>query len=313
MNNALKHLRLLYRKVFKRDLYNVGLVEAPIHRFLDPDFRPVIHWLPKLSRRGAFIADPFGVETGGRKYLLCEYFDYRDRMARILSAEITDTAHIDELRDAIVLDSHISYPFLLEHQGQVFCIPETSRNGEVSLYIMDESPHEWKKERVLLENVSAVDPSIVHFGGYWWLFYGLRGQGASNLYVSYADNLHGPWRPHAKQPVKTDMASSRSGGTPFVHEGKLYRPAQDCSKVYGGRVVINEVEVLSPSDFAEKTVAAVEPSKTGPYPDGLHTLSAMGSMTLLDGKREQFIACAVSRSMKVFLKRLFMITKEGDL
>ena len=42
----------------------------------------------------------------------------------------------------------------------------------------------------------------------------------------------------------------------------------------------------------------VEPDKNGPYPDGLHTLSAFGDMTLVDGKREQFIWPAVVRSAR---------------
>ena len=83
-----------------------------------------------------------------------------------------------------------------------------------------------------------------------------------------------------------------------MHMGRLYRPAQDCSEVYGQRIVINEVLALSPADFEERIVAVVEPDKNGPYPDGLHTLSSFGDMTLVDGKREQFIWQAVVRSAR---------------
>jgi len=62
--------------------------------------------------------------------------------------------------------------------------------------------------------------------------------------------------------------------------------------------MINEVLALSPDDFEERVVAVVEPDQNGPYPDGLHTLSAFGDMTLLDGKREQFIWAAVVRSAR---------------
>ena len=39
-----------------------------------------------------------------------------------------------------------------------------------------------------------------------------------------------------------------------MHMGRLYRPAQDCSEVYGQRIVINEVLALSPADFEERSI-----------------------------------------------------------
>ena len=304
--------RWLYRKVFRRDLYNVGLIHAPIHRFLDSNWRPDIHWLPQQSRSGVFIADPFGIAFEGRKYLLCEYFDYREPTGRIVGAEVRGSVVVGNLQDAIVGSCHMSYPFLLVHEGRLFCVPEASRANEVALFKMVAWPSKWRKEAVLLK-VDAVDPSMVHYGGRLWLFYGVRRTNGAELFVSYADSPYGPWLPHAKQPAKTDSTSSRPGGTPFVHRGRLYRPAQDCSRVYGGRVVINEVVALSPDDFEERIVAVVEPDRNGPYPDGLHTLSAFGDMTLVDGKREQFILSAVVGSMSGFVRRVTRSARATDL
>jgi hypothetical protein len=304
---------LLYRKIFRRDLYNVGLVNSPIQRFLEPDWRPEIHWLPQRSRSGAFIADPFGIEFEGKRYLLCEYFDYRQPMGgRIVGGEIKDSVLVDDLEDVIVGPCHMSYPFSFAHEGQLFCIPETSRANEVALFKMEAFPSRWRKESVLL-HLDAVDSSIIHYGGRWWLFYGLRSTNGAELFVSHADSPYGPWVPHAKQPIKRDPASSRPGGTPFVHMGKLYRPAQDGSQVYGRRLVINEVLALSPADFEERVVAVVEPDKNGPYPDGLHTLSAFGDMTLVDGKREQFIWPAVVRSARSLCRRATKAEKPAEL
>ncbi len=47
------------------------------------------------------------------------------------------------------------------------------------------------------------------------------------------EGLEGPWEPHRRNPVKCDVRGSRPAGTPFVHGGELYRPAQDGSKRYG--------------------------------------------------------------------------------
>ena len=158
----------------------MGLVHAPIHRFLESHWRPEIHWLPQQSRPGRFIADPFGIEFEGKRYLLCEYFDYREPNGRIVGGEIKDSVLAGELENAIAGPCHMSYPFSFSHEGQLFCIPETSRSNEVALYKMEGFPSRWSKECVLLQ-LDAVDSSIIHHGGRWWLFYGIRsGSGADS-------------------------------------------------------------------------------------------------------------------------------------
>jgi hypothetical protein len=97
--------------------------------------------------------------------------------------------------------------------------------------------------------------------------------------------------PHATNPVKVDAGSSRPAGTPFVHGGELYRPAQDCSKTYGRRIVLNRVIKLTVSEFEEERAAVVNPDSNGPYPHGLHTISSVlnaPNVTLIDGKRIVF-------------------------
>jgi len=74
--------------------------------------------------------------------------------------------------------------------------------------------------------------------------------------------------------VKTDIRSARPGGTPFEYEGQLYRPAQDCSKTGGGKIVLNRVGRLTPTEFSRRTCCHRCTYADTPYQDGLHTLSA---------------------------------------
>jgi hypothetical protein len=80
-----------------------------------------------------------------------------------------------------------------------------------------------------------------------------------------------------------------------VHEGVLYRPAQDCSRTYGGALVLNRVTRLTETAFAEEVAVRVEPDRTGPYPDGLHHFVPFGDVTIIDGKRERFDAGTAAR------------------
>jgi hypothetical protein len=53
------------------------------------------------------------------------------------------------------------------------------------------------------------------------------------------------------------------------------------------------VLALSSTEFAEEIVSRIRPQKDGLYPDGLHTISSVGGMTLLDGKRYVFSPAAL--------------------
>ena len=70
-----------------------------------------------------------------------------------------------------------------------------------------------------------------------------------------------------------------------MYQGELWRPGQDSSLTYGGRIAMNRVLELSPTRYAEETVHYVGPLQHCAWDKGLHTLCAMGDITLVDGKR----------------------------
>jgi hypothetical protein len=148
---------------------------------------------------------------------------------------------------------------------------------------------------VLLEDVPARDPTVFSHEGRWWLICTLRGD--RDLHIWHADELEGPWRPHDGNPVKSDIASSRPAGQPFMLDGELCRPAQDCSRTYGGRVVIQRIDALDERHYEETTIATLEPDPTGPFPGGLHTVSALGDSTLIDGCRWTFSPSAARHGL----------------
>jgi hypothetical protein len=193
----------------------------------------------------------------------------------------------------------MSYPYLLEHEGDVYCIPESADVPGLHLYKATAFPYRWVECATLIEGLVAVDPTVFRHGDRWWLLCAEReGDHNSRLHAWYAPDLFGPWAPHAANPIKTDVRSSRPGGTPFVHAGQLYRPAQDLSHTYGGAVTINRVLRLTPTDFEEEPVTQVQPYADSRYPDGLHTLSAFGPRTLIDGKRRYFIPHATQHVIR---------------
>jgi hypothetical protein len=284
---ALKGLiKKIYNDIFfSCDIWNIGIASKPIESFLH-DENINIEWLPDQDNR-SFIADPFGIKTGNEIDLLCESYEYKTSRGVLTAMKIKDTKPIT---CGTIMDSsnHMSYPYLISYDKNVYCIPETGEDGEVVLYKAVDFPRKWEKVSTLIKNYAAIDSTVVFFNGYWWLFCTNKNDGVySKLNIWYSKNLFGPWQAHSFNPVKDDIRSSRPAGTPFIYEGVLFRPAQDCSDDYGGKIVINRVTLLTPQAFREEEAAVVMPFH--PYPDGIHTLSALGDCTLLDGKRKVFV------------------------
>ncbi|MHB8647468.1 MAG: glucosamine inositolphosphorylceramide transferase family protein [Thermomicrobiales bacterium] len=278
-----------YIRLFRHDVWNIGIVDAPIQTFLTPGARPPVRWLPEPPR-GSFLADPFMIETESGPVILAEGFTYAAGKGQIAALTATPGGEFGPPTPVIDEPVHLSYPFIVQHEGRIFCIPESGTARAVHCYEATAFPRHWERRATLIEGFAALDATIFRHQGRWWLLCSEQdGTPGATLHAWYAADLLGPWAPHAANPVKRDLRSSRPAGTPFVHDGQLYRPAQDSTRTYGGAVVINHVRRLTPTEFAEETVTTVAPYADGPYRYGLHTLSACGERTVIDGKRYRFI------------------------
>lgn len=225
--------------------------------------------------------------NGERIHILCEEFDWSSMKGRIIALELHNN-QLSEPVVAIELPYHVSYPFLIELQGRVYCVPETAQAREISLFEASEFPYKWRKISTLVSDFPGVDSTIFHYGDRWWLMSAVHEDSAIGLFVWHSDNLQGPWIPHSANPVKKDLSSSRPGGTPFSDGDYVYRPAQDCSRTYGGRIVLNRIISLTPTEYKEEQAIAIGPRSGDIYPHGLHTMSVAGNFTLVDGKRMIF-------------------------
>ncbi len=276
-----------FHDLFCHQHWNIGYVEQPIQAFLEEGSPPPVMWFP-LKGKGSFLADSFGIVRDGRTYIFCEELDYPVFKGKIARIEIEDDGGFSQPRVVMDMPFHMTYPYVFEFQRDVYCVPETYQAGEISLFKAEEFPDRWTKVATLVPDFPGVDSSIFNYQGRWWLIGTRKGATNEKLYAFYAPSLLGPWRAHARNPVKSDMSSARSAGTPFLWKGSLYRPAMDNSKVYGKRIVINRVRKLTPTEFDEEPVRFVEPARNGRFREGIHTLSSAGDITVVDGFRVVF-------------------------
>lgn len=299
---AARRLLAVRRPLTQHDDWNIGVVRRPISAFLGTEDLGSVTWLP--TRKGRYAADPFGVERDGILHVLFEDFDLRQGRAVISYTSVDAAGTSSEVEQVLDLGCHASYPYLVQADGAVWMIPETADLAELRLYVATEFPRRWHLETTLLKGVRVSDATVIFHEGRWWLFGTSRGRGVDHaLRLWHAPALTGPWTIHQVDPVKVDARSARPGGTPFLVEGVLYRPSQDSSRRYGGRIVVNRVDSLTETTYAERIAAIVGPPPESPYPDGLHTLSAAGQSTLIDGNAAHFIASAMRGELRARLSR----------
>ncbi len=271
------------REALTEEIWAVGIAPRPIASFLTRPALDDVAWLPERSG-GGFLADPFGLVDATGPVILAEAFDPRLGRGEIVALRPESP---EPLPVTTGLAGHLSYPCLVEDEGVLYCVPENSASGRVTLLRAVRLPERFEPAAVLLDGFAGVDCTPFRHDGRWWMLaMDHADQDVTKLFLFHADRLLGPWQPHAGNPVRCDVRSARPAGPPFVHDGRLYRPAQDCSERYGGAVVLLRIDVLTPERFEEIPVARIEPDPAGPYPDGVHTLTPLGpAHTLVDGKR----------------------------
>lgn len=202
-------------------------------------------------------ADPWVHEREGRHYLFFEA--WRDGERGVLCClELTDNGPTQP-RVVLQRPYHLSYPQIVESGGEVYLIPETSQNRTVELYRAVEFPWKWSPATVLLNDVNAVDPTLLQHEGKFWLFAsGLGGREVTNheLSLFFADSLSGPWTAHPMNPIVRDVHCARPAGQIFHRDGELIRPGQDSSVHYGYAVSLNRITALSQTEYREVPAAA---------------------------------------------------------
>lgn len=220
-------------------------------------------WRVALPPPDRYWADPFVVDDARETLVFLEEVRYERGKGELVVGRLGDDGTLSDVEPVLTAPHHLSYPYVFRDAGRAFMVPESGEAGRVDLWTATEFPRRWERVATLVEGLGPVDASILRHGGLYWMWVndavpGGRADDECRLYFS--DRLDSGWTPHPLNPVVSDAMRARSGGRPFVHDGTLIRPAQDCTGRYGARIVFNAVDVLTPDDYREHVVGSLTPS-----------------------------------------------------
>jgi hypothetical protein len=232
-----------------------------------------------------FFADPFPIAFDGRRYLFFEDLDHRIGKGVISAIEFGPDGPIGEATPVLEEPWHLSYPSLIEADGQLWMVPEGSKSGRILLYRCVRFPTRWERFATLVDDIEAADPTLISHAGLFYMMSAVRenvGGYSDTLAIHYAASLLGPWSPHALRPVLIDGRAARPGGAMVRKGGALWRPVQDCAQIYGRALRLARLDRLDPENFEQTFTATIESSSL--WPGGrLHTLNRCGALECIDG------------------------------
>jgi hypothetical protein len=296
LKTNIKKIKKLLHMLIYVDYWNIGISFDKPESFLIDNKKPVVKWFPLKSKK-MFYADPCGLKSSNGYDIFFEEYQYKQAKGVISYTNYTNGVFT---KPKVVLEEgfHLSYPFLVEDKGCVYMIPESYEANRVMLYKATEFPKKWKMVKVLIDNYSGVDNTLIKHNKTWWMFSSDRNNGSShNLNLFYADDLMSTWTPHPSNPIKTDIRSSRSAGKPFIYNDNIYRPSMDYSEKTEGSITINIITSLTKSEYGENAIKSIFPYKNSNFPDKIHHLYSMGDYTLIDGCKQIFFLKSINMMM----------------
>lgn len=233
-------------------------------------------------------ADPFVVFRDGKHFVFFEEMLFSEGKGHISAIEISRDGPVGEAVRVLVRPYHLSYPFIFESGGDHYMVPESIGNRSVELYKCVHFPDQWAFQKTLMADCEAADATLFEWAGRWWMFANMQemegGSRWDELYLFHADSpFSTDWTPHSRNPVVSDVKSSRPAGRIFVRDGHIFRPAQNSSHRYGYGFNICEITKLNETEYEEHIVSRVEPK----WQEDLlatHTFNYAAGLTVIDAQ-----------------------------
>lgn len=264
-------LRLKYNTWFKQENWVVG--------YKNEDEEKYTYVAP--PKDGEYYADTFTFKDGNRNYIVAEHYSYRTKKGSIVLIEPGN----NQIKTLIEKDTHLAYPFVFEEDGNIYILPEEANTGQLNLYKWDGIKKEVSLVNSILD-VPAVDASILKHQGKYYLFTGIKGKLPNEkLFIYYADQLGGPYLPHASNPVKVGPAGSRMAGGFIIENGNILRPSQYSVNHYGEKVIFHKIITLNETEYKEEFHSELKPAIDAPFKCGLHTYHKKANFEVIDLKR----------------------------
>ena len=256
------------------------------NRFLNKVFLQTTDWFVAWRRvgdevynlvdnpDGYWLADSLMYEDGDGAWLFAEAFDIKEGYGKLAVLPFDGNAFGDF---ELILDtgSHLSYPFVFNHGGKRYMIPESCAVGEIALYVADDFPFGWRKLATLFEgpyvDTTVYEDRAGRICGYSY-------QVEAREFIRFTLDMDSLGLTVEKRAHDSD-GLLRPGGRVFHENGQLLFPTQNNRYFYGRSLLLRDLS-------SERTVCELLPvdvkAADGRAFRRLHTYSRTASFEAVD-------------------------------
>ena len=260
------------KSIIKRSRWQLGFLDCP-EDILKDDYP--IHWL-KGAPNDRWFADPFILDvTSETVEVLVEEVRFAHPTGRITKLTVNrDTWELQKMTVLLELETHMSFPAIRRDGKDVYVYPENNYSGKLTEYKLEDDKLVFNR---VLSDLPLTDAILSDRFGKPIVMASKIDDECGNCLSIYKQDADGKFV--FDYDVCFGSKIGRMAGDLFEIEGKLYRPAQDCSTSYGGALVIQEFTSLDPIGL--KTVK-VQKSKHPKYVQGMHTFNTFKGLAVID-------------------------------
>lgn len=179
----------------------------------------------------------------------------------------------------LTLNTHLSFPAIFRIGNEVFVYPESGLSGKLKLYRYE---NEKMIEVETLAEGTFSDAIITNLWGSDYCFTTCSStpeEETSIQYIYRIDRQNLIFQ--LFQKIRFKDKTARNAGDFFKIGNRIYRPAQDCRKNYGGGIIIHEVFQYSNGEFGFKEVCRLN-AKYKNLQLGAHTFNSYKGIFVID-------------------------------
>lgn len=266
--------------------WTLGFIEEPVENIVFGKSYSV-HWM-RNPYRNRWFADPFILDVTDNEIIVLveEFYDpiNRGRISKLIVDRLS--YRLVKVVPILELPSHLSFPAIKRVGEKVFIYPENGNASTLNLYEYNPVTDACKELRTL-SNDPLADAIWTDLFGEELIF--------STHQPTHNGSELGVYRLDGNLFKESGLISfpantARNAGDWFKVGDKVYRPAQDCTKRYGGAVILQEV-TKTDFGFNFKDVCRIEHTYKS-YKLGCHTFNNYNGLSVIDvnGYRRPILA-----------------------
>jgi hypothetical protein len=226
-------------------------------------------------------ADPHLFELDGTTYVFAELYDRVLRRGVIGFCQLTEKGP-SKWKIALKTPFHLSYPHIFAENDGIYMIPESYVGGEIALYRAEKFPAKWVRIQPIRQGLAAVDTTRIPWESRTWLLTQTQTDDNTDCLMLMTEDGTKDWCISKNDPF------CRPAGPVFRHNGRLIRPAQDCSDGYGKALRFHEITAVGEGLFQEHLLTQVTPDQIRidrkHAPQGIHTYCQSDIWEIIDLK-----------------------------